>query len=143
MTHSTRNLSGNISGDPGKDIDEKIRQALATDEELAGFGAGNIPPSGDQNILQDLSEVFRGRQRWLNLLGAVIQLIYLCLCIWSAFRFFEAEALRDQILFATGFLASLGVTLAFKIWFWMVLNRNAVLREVKRLELQVARLTHD
>ena len=25
-----------------------------------------------------------------------------------------------------------------KVWFWMLLNRNAVIREVKRLELQVA-----
>jgi hypothetical protein len=27
-----------------------------------------------------------------------------------------------------------------KIWFWMEMHKNAVLREVKRLELQIARL---
>ena len=139
MTHST----GNIGSDPGNNVDEKIRRALAADEELAGFGTGDRRISGDQNLFQEVFEVFRGRQRWLNLLGAVIQLIYLFLCIWSAYRFFGAEAVRDQILFATGFLASLGITMAFKIWFWMVMNRNAVLREVKRLELQVARLVQD
>lgn len=139
MTHSP----SDISSDSGNNVDEKIRRALAADEELAGFGAGDNPTSGDQNIFQDIFEVFRGRQRWLNLLGAVFQLIYFCLCVWSAFRFFEAEAVREQILFATGFLACLGITMAFKIWFWMVLNRNALLREVKRLELQIARLTHD
>jgi len=139
MTHST----GNASSDPGNNIDEKISRALAADEELAGFGAGDSQVSVDQSIFQELLDAFRGRQRWLNILGAVIQLIYLCLCIWSAYRFFEAEALRDQILFATGFLACLGITMAFKIWFWMVLNRNSVLREIKRLEYQVARLTHD
>ena len=138
MTHSTEKNSSDLVNN----IDEEIRQALAADEELAGFGAGDRQTQGDQGIFRELSEVFRGRQRWLNLLGAVIQLIYLGLCIWSAVRFFEAETSRDQILFATGFLASLGITMAFKIWFWMVLNRNAVLREVKRLELQVARLTH-
>lgn len=139
MTHST----SKISSDAGNNIDEEIRRALAADEELAGFGAGDRRTGGDESIFKELSEVFRGRQRWLNLLGAVIQLIYLGLCIWCAFRFFGAGAVRDQILFATGFLACLGVTMAFKIWFWMVLNRNAVLREVKRLEFQVARLTQD
>ena len=139
MTHST----GNTSSDPGNNFDEEIRRALAADEELAGFGTSDNPTAGDQSIFKELFEIFRGRQRWLNLLGVVFQLIYLGLGIWSAFRFFEAEALGDQILFATGFLACLGVTMAFKIWFWMVLNRNSVLREVKRLELQVARLSHD
>ena len=139
MTHST----GKIGGDPGVDIDQKISQALAEDEKLASFGADGYRSSDDQSLFREVSEAFRGRQRWLNLLGAVIQLVYLCICVWSAYRFFGAEATREQILFATGFLATLGVTIAFKIWFWMVLNRNALLREVKRLELQVARLATD
>jgi hypothetical protein len=28
-----------------------------------------------------------------------------------------------------------------KIWYWLELNKNAVTREIKRLELQVARLS--
>jgi|GEM_PF-3584282 len=35
--------------------------------------------------------------------------------------------------------AWLGIGL-IKIWYWMELNRNTVLREIKRLELQVAHL---
>ena len=117
------------------DIDDKIRQALLADEDLADFES-----TGEQNIFAQLFELFKGRQRWLNVLGAILQLIYLGLAIWTAIRFFEADTVRDQILFATGFLASVGITMAFKIWFWMVMNRNSVLREIKRLELQVARL---
>lgn len=130
-------MTTHSKGNPGNDVDGKITRALAADEQQAGFGPG------DQSLLQEVQGAFRGRQRWLNLLGTGLQLIYLCLCIWCAYRFFGAETTRDQVLFASGFLASLGVTMAFKMWFWMVLNRNAVLREVKRLELQVARLHHD
>ena len=137
MTHPP----GKSDSDLGTAIDEKIRRALAADEALAGPDGRRA--AADPSLVQEVFRAFQGRQRWLNLLGVVIQLVYLCLCIWSAYRFFGAEATRDQILFATGFLAGLGVTIAFKIWFWMVLNRNAVLREVKRLELQVARLVSD
>ena len=118
------------------DLDDQIRRALRAHDETADFDSLE-----EQNIFAQLFAVFRGRQRWLNLLGAVLQLVYVVACVYSALRFFDAETVRDQILFATAFLASLGVTMAFKIWFWMVLNRNSVLREVKRLELQVAHLS--
>jgi hypothetical protein len=40
---------------------------------------------------------------------------------------------------AASALACAGVALV-KVWFWMELQRNAVMPEVKRLELQVASL---
>ena len=118
------------------DIDDKIRQALAEDDQLLDFDE-----LGEQNIFEMLVGIFRGRLWWLNLLIWIFQLIFIGVAVRAAWSFFEASEVRDQILFATVFLWSVGVIGMFKMWFWMAMNRNTILRELKRLELQVARLT--
>ena len=118
------------------DIDDKIRRALAEDDQSLDFG-----PPAEQGIIEMMLGMYRGRLLWLNVLVSIFQLLFMALAIWSAVSFFSATEVRDQILFSTLFLWGVGVTGMFKIWFWMVMNRNALIREVKRLELQVASLT--
>ena len=61
----------------------------------------------------------------------------------TAWQLFTQASITGQAYWAVGFVLSFAVVALLKIWFWMVLNRNAVLREVKRLELQLARLAHE
>ena len=119
------------------DIDDKIRRALAEDEKSLDFSAA----TGDQGIIEMMLGMFHGRLWWLNVLVFVFQLLFMGLTVWAGWSFFGATVVRDQILFATVFLWGVGVIGMFKIWFWMVMNRNSVIREIKRLELQVARLS--
>lgn len=116
------------------DFDAKIRQALAEDEADLGVGGG------EQGIFEMMIGMYRGRLLWLNILVSVFQLLFMGLAVWSALRFFEATEIKDLLFCSTLFLWSVGVTGMFKIWFWMVMNRNSLLREVKRLELEVAQL---
>jgi len=60
--------------------------------------------------------------------------------VYSAVRFFGAETTRTQIAWSVGFLTSNMVVAMMKMWFWMQMDKNTVIREVKRLELQVATL---
>ncbi len=61
--------------------------------------------------------------------------------VWAAVSFFSADETRDQILYATIFLwGSTGVGL-LKSWYYSRLDRNAVLRGLKRVELQLAQRT--
>jgi uncharacterized membrane protein YciS (DUF1049 family) len=46
-----------------------------------------------------------------------------------------------MIGWATGFVWCALFIMMVKIWYWLDLNRNAVTREIKRLELQVAQLS--
>lgn len=116
------------------DIDDKIRRAMISEEKGLKIG-----PSHEQGVFESLLGLFKGRLRWLNFLVWFFQMVFIGLAAWSAYRFFGAPEVKNQILFATLFLWGVGVTGLFKIWFWMVMNRNVVMREVKRLELQVAR----
>lgn len=118
------------------DIDDKIREALqAEDAELfAEYG-------GEQSMLTMVMETFRTRSRWLVLLGIVIGIVFMVLAIVAAARFFQAETVREMLAYSTGFVFCLLAVGGMKVWYWMELNKNAVTREVKRLELQIARLS--
>lgn len=109
------------------EMDEAIHRAMRS--------GANEPP-----IFTQLSEALAGRTWWINLFGVPIMLGMVGLAVWSAVRFFAAADTRDMIMWAVLFLFSLQAVGLLKLWYWMALNRNAVTREVKRLELQVARL---
>ena len=116
------------------DLDSKIREALKE--------SGVDPPDleSEETLRAQIAETFRGKLRGLTILAWVEQLIFFLLTIFVAVRFFQVESTRDLILYATLFLACLWATVAIKMWFWMLLNKNAITREIKRLELQVATL---
>jgi hypothetical protein len=117
------------------ELDRKIREALAPDEaELLG-------PPGEAPLWGQVIEMFQGRLRWVSWLVAVAGLAILVFTIVAVVCFFRAESTKEQIAWAGGFgLGLIGVSFS-RLWFWLLFHRNAVLREVKRVELQLARLS--
>lgn len=61
--------------------------------------------------------------------------------VFCGVRFFQAEAVRDQLMFAVIFLVCITWLNAIKIWSWQMIHRNNVKREIKRLELRIAELS--
>ncbi len=112
--------------DDRNELDASLARALRAADE---------PP-----LLTQVAQSMAGRALAINILGAVFSFVFFGLSIVAAVRFFGAGETRGQILWATAFLfCSLAVAM-LKMWFWMLLNRNAITREIKRLEVQVARL---
>ena len=117
-------------------IDEMIARALG-DGEKEEFEA-----LGELTLFEQIVETFRGRTRWLNGILIVYSLLFSTLFGVSIFRFLAATEVREQIMWASlGILAMVIIGL-LKMWYWMELNRVTIMREIKRLELQVARLAN-
>lgn len=117
------------------DIDQAIRQSLsAEDTELFDrLGA-------DQAFHRQVLATFKGRLRWFNAAGWILGVGLFGVASVLAWRFVQAEDLGDMLRWgAASALAFAGVALV-KVWFWLELQKNAVVREVKRLEVQVASL---
>ena len=114
------------------DIDEKIRAALrAEDRELYD------ELSGEQSLIEQVIASFHSRSRWLIVLVLVYSFVFLGLCVYCAMQFFAATEVKSMIAWACGFcLGMIGVTV-LKVWYWMELHRMSVIREIKRLELQI------
>ena len=116
-------------------IDEAIRQAMSADDAAALERFGSEQPLVDQ-ILGTLG----GQYRWLNLAGWIAGFAIFAIGVACGWRFLTAVELREMMVWgAAAGLSALALAL-IKIWFWMVLQQNQTLREVKRLELQIARL---
>jgi hypothetical protein len=61
--------------------------------------------------------------------------------IYAVVQFLGTPELEERILWSSVAIICVIIAVMLKIWFWMELNKNAVMREIKRLELQVVRLS--
>jgi hypothetical protein len=118
------------------ELDDKIREALRREDAELLKHFRSDPPLVDMMI-----ETFRGRHVWLNTLGFLFTFIAFGLTLFCAYQFFHAEGTRAMIAWASGFLWSALSVAMLKIWFWMEMHRYSLIREIKRLELQVAHLS--
>ena len=60
--------------------------------------------------------------------------------VLSAIKFFDAQQTRDMLMWAGATILCLSAVSMLKVWYWMELQKNSLLREIKRLELQIAHL---
>jgi hypothetical protein len=116
-------------------IDERIRKSLSSEDQafLAELDAGD-------SLYGDLAATFRGRMRWLNALGLFFGFVLFAVAVFCAWRFATQTDLRSMLLWGAGSgLAFLGLGM-IKLWFWFEMKANAIVREMKRVELQVSSL---
>jgi len=116
-----------------KNIDALIREALS-EEDLAHleFDEPSLP--------EKVTSLFQGRGRWLNVMAFVMVLVLFIAAVYCGVRFFEAEDVPTMLKWGSvAWLCWIG-TGFLKLWTWMEMERFAVVREIKRLELQVANL---
>lgn len=117
------------------DLDQAIRQSLSAEDAalLDRLGA-------DQALHRQVLATFEGRLRWFNVAGWIAGFVLFGVALILAWRFVQAEGLVEMLRWgAASALAFAGLVL-IKVWFWLELQKNAIVREVKRLELQVASL---
>ncbi len=115
--------------------DDKIREALsAQDAEILD------EYRDEPSMVAMVFEVFRGRHRWLVICMNLVSVAMLVLAIVAAVQFFKVETTREMIAWAVGFLFCISAMSMLKLWFWLEMQKNSITREVKRLELQIARL---
>jgi Family of unknown function (DUF6768) len=116
------------------ELDDKIRAALAAEE--AEFSPRAVEPP----LLEQVIDTFRGRSRWLVTLVFVMITVWTAAAVVTGYEFFQADGERAMLAWAAGFGVSIVAIAMLKIWYWMELAKFAVLREVKRVELRIARL---
>jgi hypothetical protein len=71
----------------------------------------------------------------------VIGLVCFALTVVSAWQFFQADSTRGMIAWACGVGLTVSATGLLKLWYFMEMNKYVMIREIKRLELQIARIS--
>lgn len=87
-----------------------------------------------------IAESFRGKLRFLVMLIFLFIMVFALLLLYCAVHFFTAETIDMKLNWMAGGLTALIVIGSLRLWYLMELNRLSVIREVKRLELQIGLL---
>jgi len=117
-------------------IDELIKETL--NQEEAKF-YDNLD---EQNLFGKIGETFKGKMGWLAIVMNIANLIFFGLFIYCCVQFFDADQTNDLIQWAVAGLLCWAFMAFIKLYVWMQMDKNDILRELKRLELQVSGLAH-
>ena len=113
------------------ELEDLIRDALKSNE---------IDEGQHEPLVGLLADRFLSQTRWVTMFAWMKMSGTLLISTVAAVLFFGAETTQAQIGWATAFLTGFVGFAMWWIWYWMMLNRNASIREIKRLELQIAEM---
>lgn len=118
-----------------EDIDQLIKETLSQEE------AKFYDELEEQNLFQMVVGLFSGKNKWMLILMNIVNLVFFALFIYCVIQFFNTEVTNELITWGLGAFACLTVVGMLKLFAWMQMDKNALLRELKRLEIQVSSLS--
>jgi hypothetical protein len=116
-------------------LDRAIREALSKEdaEFLARFEDHSTP-------VGEVLDTFRGRWALMNAFAAIVTFALFGASLYLVWQMLSASDVREVVLWSVALIFALLSIAMLKMYFFMEMNKNVLLRELKRLELQVARL---
>lgn len=118
-----------------EEIDQLIKDTLSKEE------AAFYDSLEEQGVFEMVFGLFKGKNAWFLIATNIMVLVFLGLLIYSCIQFFNAESTEGLIKWGFGSLVFLMSVSILKVYAWMQMDKNAILREMKRLELQVMSLS--
>lgn len=115
-------------------IDELIKETL-NQEESKFYDALE-----EQNLIGKLGEVYKSKVGWLAILMNIIHIVFFGLMIYCIVRFYDTENIKEMFIWTSGGFLCMIMMGMLKLYIWMQMDKNDILREMKRLELQVVNL---
>ena len=116
------------------DIDEEIRKALSEQEQDLARQFEEL------GLIGQFKSVFKGKTGWVSFASLIAGTLIQILFFYCAWKFFVTTGTNDKILWGGAAWFCAMMVAFMKVWFWMRMETNRVLRELKRLELQIAHL---
>lgn len=115
------------------DVDKLIDEALDAEERelLRGFD--------EQGFFSQAMGVFKGPTGWMSMVMMFWQSVMFIAGVWAAWNFFQAGDPVSQLRWGLPAILLLLVAGMLKMALVPRLESNRIIRELKRLELQIAR----
>ncbi len=115
------------------DLDRKIEEALSVEDRAI------LEKFGEQGVFGLWFGVYSGAMGRLAAFATVVTFALFLGAVYCGWRFFGAAEAIDAARWGVGAVVLMVMVGFLKLWFWLRMESNRVLREVKRLELQIAR----
>jgi hypothetical protein len=120
------------------EFDDRLRRALDADDEefLRDL-------EGERGLFDQLGDTMRGPLGRWGIMAWVIVLVVTAGGFYAIWRMFAAGDTRSLILWAGAAWFLWTVQIAVKQWIFDRMHTLSILRELKRIELRIARLERD
>lgn len=118
-----------------EEIDQLIKETLSK-EEAAFYNSLE-----EQNLYEMVKGQFKGKNAWLLIIMNILIIAFLGLFVYSVIQFFNVESVEALIKWGFGSCICIVNVSVLKIYAWMQMDKGAILREMKRLEIQVMSLS--
>jgi hypothetical protein len=92
------------------------------------------------SIASMLSDFYNRKMLSIAILVWAWALVFIAGAVGSAIMFFASDQTRDQIMYSALFVCLVLFVGFMKVFAWLMIARNGIKREVKRLELRIAEL---
>ncbi|MEX0288649.1 MAG: DUF6768 family protein [Flavobacteriaceae bacterium] len=115
-------------------IDELIKESLSLEE------AKFYDALEEQNLMDKMFQVHKGKTGWLASVMTVFHIVAFVIFVYCIVQFLNSEQSNDLIRWASAGFLCLVIMGMLKLYVWMQMDKNDILRELKRLELQLATL---
>ena len=109
-------------------FDEDLKKLLSEQDAIDETG-----------YYQSVIKSFKGQSRFVSILSWIGITVICILLFYFIWKFFHAETTRDQILFAALVIMMNSAQIALKLWYNMQLNRRTITRDIKLLQLTLAK----
>ena len=119
-----------------KSIDALISEALKSDEKdfLENYNS-------DPGLFEFVAANLRGKMAWLSWTTFIIIDILAGFGIYFGYKAFQAGDSHETILWASGTILCVIGMMGLKLGIWVEASRRSTIHEIKRLELQLAKLS--
>ena len=118
-----------------EDIDLLIKETLSQEE------AKFYDELDEQNVFQMVIGVFKGKNKWIMIMMNIVTVFVFAVFVYCMIQFFHTDVTNELIKWALIGTFCMLIVSMLKIFVWMQMDKNALLREMKRLELQVSSLS--
>ena len=116
-----------------QDIDRMIEEALQGEEQALFRETAREP-----GFFNPAFGLLGGPNGWVNIVMMVTQIVLFIAAIWAGWRFFEAETALSALHWGLPSAVLVLASLIIKLAMMPELQANRLMRELKRLELQIA-----
>ncbi|GAB2677806.1 DUF6768 family protein [Aliiglaciecola aliphaticivorans] len=114
------------------DINQKILAAMQQES------AAEKVSEQQANTLQLIGRSFKGTFKFTAIAVITLQIVFIGLTVYFGINLFAEQRADIKLHWLLGSLISFIIFAAMRLWLFMELNRLSVLREVKRVELQLS-----
>lgn len=119
-----------------RDVDSLIEEALGREEREILDRIGEEP-----GFIGMAFGLFSGRLGWVNILLMVIQSVLFVAGVYAAWMFFAADDTVSQLRWGLPSAVLLILGTMIKMAMWPNIHTDRLMRELKRIELQLAHAT--